>query len=116
MFHCLSLPLLSDEDTVYPQQMLQERTNSTFCFYLVWAIPGLPFLMGTFLQNLSLDSFNTSVWWEQTKCDTLHFITEVEDGRIVGILTPLLGIKYRVLETQSLFLSNLESLLLSRSR
>lgn len=31
----VSLPLWSDEDTVYPQQMLQERTNSTFCFYLV---------------------------------------------------------------------------------
>lgn len=35
MFHCLSLPLLSGEDTVYPQQMFQERTNSTFLFYLV---------------------------------------------------------------------------------
>lgn len=39
----------------------------------------------------------------------------VEEAWIVGILTPLLGIKYRVLETQSPFLSNSESLLLSRS-
>mgnify|MGYP001852219937 CR=1 FL=1 len=35
VFCCLSLPLLSDENTVCPQQMLQEGTNST-CFVFIW--------------------------------------------------------------------------------
>jgi len=38
----------------------------------------------------------------------------VEVARVGEILTPLLGVKYEVLKLQPLFLSNPESLLLSR--
>lgn len=48
--------------TLYPQQMLWEDQFYVLRFYLVWAISRLPSLMGSFLQNLSWDSFRTSVW------------------------------------------------------